>query len=97
MMTIEQLPQKIDSNVTVTPPAKIEIKYQVNCGWFIKLDGSFVTTIVNEPRYWSDVAEPLQWLIERHLVVTKAYQKLEKAVKKVHNKSYSKEIEQNHE
>lgn len=100
MTTIEQLPQKIDSNVVIEPPAKIEIKYVVNVGWYIQINGVDVKEIPNvrqrpegsdwamhmpptATRYFRDAAEPMQYLIERHLIVTKAYKELDKAVKKV--------------
>ena len=97
MTTIEQLPEQIDSNVTIEPPAKIEIKYQPNQGWYIKIGehvvqreldmGNFTT---HETRYFEDAGEPMQYLIDRHLVKTKAYREFDKAIKKVHNKTKSK-------
>lgn len=88
MTTIEQLPEKIDSNVTIHPPAKIEIKHLTNHGWFIMIDGTSVRNATNPgTRYFQDAAEPMQYLIERHLVKTKAYREFDKAIKKVHNKT----------
>ena len=86
MTKIQQIPQKIDSNVTINPPEKIEIKYQVGRGWFIVIDDTTLTYMVRGVKltqYFEEAGEPLQWLIDRHLVVTKAYNELEKAVKKV--------------
>ena len=89
MTVIEQLPEQIDSNVTIHPPAKIEIKYTINYGWYIVIDGQTVKEpdMSIMPLYFDDAAEPMQYLIDRHLVKTKAYRELEKAVKKVHNRS----------
>ena len=94
MTTIEQLPERIDSNVEIVPPAKIEIKHKVNEGWYIIIDGVTVQHEVlygnisnQETKYFKDAAEPMEYLIERHLVKTKAYRELEKAVKKVHNRN----------
>lgn len=90
MSTIEQLPQKIDSNVTINPPKKVEINHIPNRGWYIKLDGVAITEDVQrgvmafpETRYWEDASGPMQYLIDRHLIVTKAYKELDKGIKKV--------------
>ena len=94
MTTIEQLPERIDSNVTIVPPAKIEILHKVNQGWYIRIDGvlvqreiDYITHVGWEVRYWDDAAGPMQYLIDKHLVKTKAYREFDKAIKKVHNKN----------
>ena len=85
MTKITQIPQKIDSNVTIIPPKDIEIGYVVNQGWYILINGTFVKHEIDKKttRFWADAAQPMQWLIDRHLIVTKAYNELDKAVKKV--------------
>lgn len=90
MSIINQLPQKIDSNVTIYPPEEVEIRHAANLGWYIKLDGVTVTHNVKYGRisvpetiYWEDASGPMDYLIEKHLVVTKAYKELDKACKKV--------------
>lgn len=83
MTKFTQLPQKIDNNVTIVVPKNIEIKYTVNIGWFIVIDTHRVLDENGEYKVWDDVSAPLQWLIDRHLIVTKAYKELEKAVNKV--------------
>jgi len=81
---ITQLPQKIDSNVVIKPPKQIEIEYIVNQGWYILINGVTVTSKEDgETQYWDDAAQPMKWLIDSHLIVTKAYNELDKAVKKV--------------
>lgn len=94
MSTIDQLPQSIDSNVTINPPSKIEISYLVDNGWFITIDDVVVTKTNYDSmlrrnntttRFWVDAKAPLRWLIQNDLIVTKAIKELDKAVKKVQN------------
>lgn len=89
MTIIQQVSQQIDSNVTIQPPEHISIDYEVNLGWKVTIDGeALLTTDGPEPkvRYFQEAGEPLQWLIDHHLVVTKAYNELQKACKKVSRK-----------
>lgn len=94
MTKFVQLPQSIDANVTIIPPSNIEIKYRVSFGWYITIDRSYVEEKkfdnhlrrdFTQTRYWENAGEPLQWLIDHDLIVTKAYKELDKAVKKVQN------------
>jgi hypothetical protein len=89
MTKITQLPQKIDSNVTVVVPKTIEIKYTVNTGWYIEIEGIRVIEENELTKYWNDVTGAMQYLVDKHLIVTKAYTELEKMAKKV-EKSKSK-------
>ena len=89
MTKITQLPQKIDSNVTVVVPKTIEIKYTVNTGWYIEIEGIRVICEDELTKYWDDAGAAMQYLVDKHLVVTKAYTELEKMAKKV-EKSKSK-------
>lgn len=96
MTVIQQIPQHIDSNVVINPPEKIEINYEVNKGWHVVIDGEDLQqpipgTGTMETIYWTEAGEPLQYLIDRHLVVTKAYNELQKACKKVSRKKKSED------
>ncbi len=89
MTKISQLPQKVDSNVTIVVPKTIEIKYTPNTGWYIEIEGVRVIDEEHCTKYWDDAAGPMQYLVDKHLVVTKAYAELDKMAKKV-EKSKSK-------
>lgn len=87
MAKIQQLPQQIDHNVTVNVPKNVEINYDVGSGWFIVIDGIVLTLPIPDVddviKYFPDVTSAMQYLIDRDLIVTKAYTTLDKAVKKV--------------
>lgn len=89
MTKISQLPQKVDSNVTIVVPKTIEIKYTPNTGWYIEIEGVRIVDENDYTKYWDDAAGPMQYLVDKHLVVTKAYAELDKMAKKV-EKSKSK-------
>jgi hypothetical protein len=77
MSIITQLPEQLDSNITIHPPAQIDIKYSVGNGWYIMLDNKPANT-----GFFTDASGPMDWLIERDLVKTKAYTVLADKVKK---------------
>ena len=87
MTKIQQIDQPIDSNVTIVPPKNIEIKYSVDNGWYVSIDGNIHKETLPHAtpciKYWKDAGEPLQWLMDRHLVVSKAYDVLRKEIKKL--------------
>lgn len=94
MTTVQSLPQKVDSNLTVEPPEKITIKYKPNYGWYIRIEHRGAIDFIHNDKsgimYFKDAGEPLQYCIDRHLVVSKAYDELNKAVKQSTKKTTKK-------
>jgi hypothetical protein len=100
MSTYLQDPHRLDTNVTIIVPSRVEVAYKYPTGWFINIDGNFVGETVSggfdylgdknsdqfEITYFDDVGDAVDWLIERDLIKTKAYAELDKRVKKASKK-----------
>lgn len=97
MTTYLQEPHRLDSNVTIKVPERIVVHYKHPNGWYIELDGQIVGTMVDgghdyagddrlEITYFNDVSDATDWLIQRNLIKTSAYDELHKKIKKVAKK-----------
>lgn len=92
MAVFHQDPHKLDSNVTINVPEKIEISYNKlrrnnEDSWYIVIDGVDVTDDGYYKKHFKDVSDAMDWLEERHLLKTKAYAELDKRVTKLFKKS----------
>lgn len=79
MSTIHPNEYRLDSNVTIKTP-HIVVDFITNCGWFIMVDHIIVKDGVSI-RYFNDVGDATDYLIEKNLLITKEYKKFDEKVK----------------
>lgn len=101
MASYLQDPHHLDSNVTIKVPERIDVAYDYPKGWYIRLDGKLVGTMVSggkdyrgdknpdrlEVTYFRDAGDAVDWLVDRSLLKTKAYAELDKRVRKIAKKA----------